>query len=648
MRVLRFALGLLFVLGAVAGLSATPAPAATITIVNVDGAGEGFNDPTVVAPVGGNPGTTIGQQRLNVFQEAANVWGSLLPSSVVIRVRAQFNPQSCTATSGVLGSAGPVNIVRDFPNAPFSSTWYHVALGNRLAATDLVPASDDINATFNSSVGSPTCLTVGWYYGFDHNEGTQIDLLPVVLHELGHGLGFSTPTSGSSGAFNSGFPGVYDKFLLDKNSGLHWDAETAAQRVASAIGCNKLVWDGANVVGASAGVLGPLPLLRVNAPVPGDYPVGQAAFGTPLTTSGLTGNVVLADDGTAPDLNDACEPIVNGAALAGNIALVNRGTCTFVIKVKACQDAGAIAVIVADNAAGCPPGDLGGSDPTITIPAVRVTQADGVTLKAMIPGGLNVTLLKDPALRAGADAANRVLLYTPSTFAGGSSVSHWDVTANPNLLMEPAINSDLTSNVDLTLQHFTDIGWFDGPVPALAAVGNVHASATGVHIEWVSSSALTRSWTVYRRETNGDWMSLGTPATYGEDLLIAEDSAVRPGAAYAYRLGSVGNDGKEEFSPDVWVTVPGSALSLQFANTTQNPSSGRLMLAFSLPSDAPARLTVTNVAGRVVHAADLLDHQAGSHVLTVGADSRLSPGVYFVRLSQGTNSVQRSAVVLNP
>ena len=45
--------------------------AATITIVNGDSPGEGFNDPTAVAPVGDNPGVTIGQQRLNVFQEAA-------------------------------------------------------------------------------------------------------------------------------------------------------------------------------------------------------------------------------------------------------------------------------------------------------------------------------------------------------------------------------------------------------------------------------------------------------------------------------------------------------------------------------------------------------------------------------------------------
>src|SRR5512134_3636267 len=86
--------------------SVTLANAAVITILNNDGAGEGFNDPTPAVPVGGNPGLTVGQQRLNVFQHAANIWGALLPSTVTILVRAQFDPQTCTTTSAVLGSAG--------------------------------------------------------------------------------------------------------------------------------------------------------------------------------------------------------------------------------------------------------------------------------------------------------------------------------------------------------------------------------------------------------------------------------------------------------------------------------------------------------------------------------------------------------------
>ena len=86
-------------------LAAPSFGAATITIINLDGPGEGFNDATPAAPVGGNAGITVGQQRLLCFQEAANVWGSLLTSSVPILVQAAFNPLTCTATSAVLGLA---------------------------------------------------------------------------------------------------------------------------------------------------------------------------------------------------------------------------------------------------------------------------------------------------------------------------------------------------------------------------------------------------------------------------------------------------------------------------------------------------------------------------------------------------------------
>jgi len=79
---------------------------------------------------------------------------------------------------------------------------------------------------------------------------------------------------------------------------------------------------------------------------------------------------------------------------------------------------------------------------------------------------VNAAILMDPSQLAGADAAGRVLVYTPSTIASGSTVSHWDVTAEPNLLMEPSITSTISSDVDLARWLFWDIGWF----PELVAV----------------------------------------------------------------------------------------------------------------------------------------------------------------------------------
>lgn len=447
-------------------LAAGPAhAAATITIINNDAPGEGFNDPTAVAPVGNNPGLTRGQQRLNAFNFVAGLWGQWISSTITIRIRAQFDPQTCGAGGAVLGSAGAVTISRDFPNAAFPATWYHGALADKVAASDLDPTNPEINATFNSALDT-ACLpgTTGWYYGLNGAApaGT-IDLVPVLLHEMAHGLGFSAFVNTSTGTNNSGFTDVYSHFTQDLTSGLFWNQMNDAQRQASAINVRNLVWNGPSVTGNIGFLAFGTPELVIPAgALAGTYDFGVASFGPqpPAAPGGLPGTVVLGVDGTAP-ANDACEALTNGAAMAGNICIVDRGTCAFTVKVKNCQLAGAIGAIVADNAAGAPPAGLGGADPTITIPSGRVTQTLGTQIKAALP--LAVRLQNDTSQRAGADAGGtRVFLNATNPLQPGSSVSHWDPITFPNTLMEPAINADLQYRPDLTENQFEDIGW--GPV----------------------------------------------------------------------------------------------------------------------------------------------------------------------------------------
>ncbi len=225
---------------------------AEIIIVNSDGAGEGFNDNTPVSPIGGNSGTTLGQQRLAVFERAAEVWGALINSDVQIKVEARFDNLTCSPSSAVLGAAGPKTVARDFDNAKFSATWHHIALANAIAGRDL-NNGNHIKATFNSSIdNNNNCLSnTNWYYGLDGNNGNNMDLLTVVLHELGHGLGVSTFVNGQTGAKLLGFNDIYMQFLRDGSLGKSWPQMTDSERARSAVDTNDLVWTGPLVNGAA-------------------------------------------------------------------------------------------------------------------------------------------------------------------------------------------------------------------------------------------------------------------------------------------------------------------------------------------------------------------------------------------------------------
>ena len=235
---------------------ATGAGAATIVIINGDSPGEGFNDPTAVAPVGGNPGTTLGQQRLNAFQYAAELAGLCLVSDVTIEVRAFMNPLTCTPSSAVLGSAGTIAVLRDFAGAPLPATWYSIALANAITGVDNDPANPDIQAQFNSSInGSAGCLGgYNWYYGYDGilPVGNYIDYVTVVMHEILHGLGFQSFINVSTGAEFGGFDDMYE--AKSEQHGAVPSALTImtnAQRALAVKADPDLHWIGGNVTAAS-------------------------------------------------------------------------------------------------------------------------------------------------------------------------------------------------------------------------------------------------------------------------------------------------------------------------------------------------------------------------------------------------------------
>lgn len=227
---------------------------ADIIIVNGDSYNEGLNDRTVVTSVGGNPGTTVGEQRLKVFEKAAEILNASLDVTAPVKVQAAFNSMSCNSREGELGYAGPEGIEYSLEG---QSAIPH-ALYNQLVGEDVDPDTSEIYARFNSSIdNNDNCLSdTNWYYGFDAPEGYDISLLTVVLHEITHGLGFLSffPQDGGFGAlWNDGFNNLtelYDPFsrnLLNAETGEYLIDQAKNDRYLSLRNTSNLVWDGSYV-----------------------------------------------------------------------------------------------------------------------------------------------------------------------------------------------------------------------------------------------------------------------------------------------------------------------------------------------------------------------------------------------------------------
>lgn len=254
------------------------------------------------------------------------------------------------------------------------------------------------------------CPNANWN-GATTNYCNGVTSDDVVAHEWGHAYTQYTHDliyQWQSGALNESYSDIWGE-TVDLINGLGTDLPGPVRTVNT---CSAFTT--------------PVPVLTINSPasIADDYAAGAAAFGPALTPAGLTGNVVLADDGTAPT-SDACTPLVNPGAIAGNIALVDRGTCAFTIKVKNAQDAGATGVIVANNVAG-PPGGMGGADPTITIPSLMVALSTGNLIKGELANGaVNATLHTSAGT---VEESYRWLMGEDATAFGSAIRDMWEPT----------------------------------------------------------------------------------------------------------------------------------------------------------------------------------------------------------------------------
>ena len=161
------------------------------------------------------PTDTIPEEAKAAVEYAGIVWGSFLQSDVPIQVSVGWRDRG---DERLLASAGPTNIYADDPNFPDSSLWYPAALAEALVGETLnADTLADINVVINS--------TANWAFNTTGPiSRARTDLATVMIHELGHGLGFFSSIRVDSTidtTANIGFLGsdgvdrfiVYDAFL---------------------------------------------------------------------------------------------------------------------------------------------------------------------------------------------------------------------------------------------------------------------------------------------------------------------------------------------------------------------------------------------------------------------------------------------------
>ena len=170
--------------------------------------------------------TGFTQEAETAFQRAVDIWSDHIESDATIRVNANF----ATLGPGVLGSAGAADLALNRPEFPFQNTVYPIALAEAIVGAEfpgVFGSSFDINATFSSAFSN-------FYFGTDGNTPPgEFDFVTIVLHELGHGLGFAgsaryddgevdemgndecTGVADTGCFLNTNLPFVYDRFIED-------------------------------------------------------------------------------------------------------------------------------------------------------------------------------------------------------------------------------------------------------------------------------------------------------------------------------------------------------------------------------------------------------------------------------------------------
>ena len=193
--------------------------------------------------------------------------------------------------------------------------------------------------------------------------------------------------------------------------------------------------------------------------------------------------------------------------------------------------------------------------------------------------------------------------------------------------------------------------WGENPKDALIS-GVATATTTSASMHWDVSQATGSHSAVFRKVANQPWTSIATVQADVNGDVSFVDNAVVAGANYSYELAVPSQRG-EAVGGMVSVTIPGTLdvsprgnASFALERMRPNPLVDRVNVSFVLPNAEPARIDVMDVNGRRLVTREVGSLGAGSHQVALGSARDFLPGIYFVRLSRGVQTLTVRAVVM--
>lgn len=511
------------------------------------------------------------------FQAAVDVWASLISSPVPIRVEANWTPLE----PGVLGSCGPNSF---WNSSSLPSVFFPDALVDALSGSDVGGGDYDILANFNSDYD-------GWYFGADGNTPpSQYDFMTVVLHELGHGLGFvgwGWVESGQGGVGEDGQVFIYDLFTEDISGNVLIESyENPSTALASVLQGGHLYWGGENAVATNNGSRP-----RLYAPSVWDegssyshldevtYPAGdpdslmtpQLGWGSAIHDPGAITLCLFQDIGwtTAEDCGAGETVLTSGVPVSGSVGFLEWDRYTITVP------SGATSLVVATSGTSA---DIDlylryGSAPTLN-------EYDYVAYTSSGNETITVTPSSSPQPLAagtwyvgvyGYQASAYSIVATVTGGGGGCSYSIWPTSASYGA-------SGGNGSVSVT----TTAGC---PWTASSNSGWIHVT---------SGASGTGSGTVgYRVDANSGGPRTGTMTIAGHTFTVTQSSG-GSGETFTYQVAGIAHAGG----------AGGSVWRSTLCVTNLSGSTANLTLVYRMASNSVTRTHVLQ-SGRIKEWADV-------------------------------------------